>query len=141
MDILHAFAGIAALVILSWACSENRRAVHWRLVASGIALQGEIAYRENQPLQYDDVELLFAALAPFEGGLATLRNTPLPATCVAGAGATLRRCRPSTLRIAQVEDLTLASMCSKPDRTLRCRESGHCRWYPLPRRSAFRPWR
>src|SRR5258708_36213622 len=37
MDILHAFAGIAALVVLSWACSENRRAVHWRLVASGIA--------------------------------------------------------------------------------------------------------
>jgi hypothetical protein len=30
----------------------------------GIALQGEVSYRENQPLQIDDVELLFAALSP-----------------------------------------------------------------------------
>ena len=29
----------------------------------GIALQGEISYRHNQPLQVDDVELLFAALS------------------------------------------------------------------------------
>jgi len=43
MDVLHAFAGIAALVFLSWAFSENRRAVHWRLVASGLALQVVLA--------------------------------------------------------------------------------------------------
>jgi hypothetical protein len=30
----------------------------------GIALQGELSYRPNQPLQVDDVELLFAALSP-----------------------------------------------------------------------------
>ncbi len=30
----------------------------------GIALQGELSYRDNQPLQVDDVELLFAALSP-----------------------------------------------------------------------------
>jgi hypothetical protein len=30
----------------------------------GIALQGEVSYRNNQPLQIDDVELLFAALSP-----------------------------------------------------------------------------
>jgi hypothetical protein len=30
----------------------------------GIALQGEFSYRNNQPLQVDDVELLFAALSP-----------------------------------------------------------------------------
>ncbi len=29
----------------------------------GIALQGEVSYRDNQPLQIDDVELLFAALS------------------------------------------------------------------------------
>lgn len=29
----------------------------------GVALQGEISYRDNQPLQVDDVELLFAALS------------------------------------------------------------------------------
>jgi Protein of unknown function (DUF1302) len=34
------------------------------LEASGIALQGELSYRPNQPLQLDDVEVLFAALSP-----------------------------------------------------------------------------
>lgn len=63
-----------------------------QLQATGIALQGEVSYRHNQPLQFDDVELLFAALSPLEAGLAQLRNTPLPATCLPGAGATLTRC-------------------------------------------------
>jgi hypothetical protein len=65
-----------------------------QLQASGVALQGEIAWRENQPLQYDDVELLFSALAPFESGIAALRGTPLPPTlgCVPGAGATITAC-------------------------------------------------
>jgi hypothetical protein len=60
----------------------------------GIALQGEVAYRQDVPLQFDDVELLFAALTPFEQGLATLRATPLPTTCPAGvpAASTLTRC-------------------------------------------------
>jgi hypothetical protein len=31
---------------------------------NGIALQGEVSYRPNQPFQVDDVELLFAALSP-----------------------------------------------------------------------------
>jgi hypothetical protein len=30
----------------------------------GVALQGEISYRDNMPLQIDDVELLFAGLSP-----------------------------------------------------------------------------
>lgn len=34
------------------------------LEASGIALQGELSYRPNAPLQIDDVELLFTALSP-----------------------------------------------------------------------------
>lgn len=34
------------------------------LEGSGIALQGEISYRPNVPLQVDDVELLFTALSP-----------------------------------------------------------------------------
>src|SRR3954468_4116279 len=60
----------------------------------GIALQGEVAYRKDVPLQFDDVELLFAALTPFEQGLATLRGTPLPATCTPGdtATSTLTHC-------------------------------------------------
>jgi len=60
----------------------------------GIALQGEVAYRQDVPLQFDDVELLFGALTPFEQGLATLRATPLPTTCTDGsyATATLTHC-------------------------------------------------
>jgi hypothetical protein len=60
----------------------------------GIALQGEVAYRQDVPLQFDDVELLFGALTPFEQGLAALRNTPLPTTCPEGvpASSTLTHC-------------------------------------------------
>ena len=35
-----------------------------QLGTSGIAFQGEISYHQDQPLQVDDVELLFAALSP-----------------------------------------------------------------------------
>ncbi|MEP7244873.1 MAG: DUF1302 domain-containing protein [Gammaproteobacteria bacterium] len=59
-----------------------------QLQSSGIALQGEVAFRKNQPLQYDDVELLFAALSPFELGLGQLRGTPVPLGCVADNPAT-----------------------------------------------------
>jgi hypothetical protein len=60
----------------------------------GIALQGELAYRQDVPLQFDDVELLFGALTPFEQGIAQLRGTPLPTTCPDGnpAAATLTHC-------------------------------------------------
>ena len=70
-----------------WGASFNTQ-----VQSTGTALQGEIAYRQNQPLQYDDVELLFAALGPFENGIANLRGTPLPASCLPGAGSTLYRC-------------------------------------------------
>ncbi len=33
-------------------------------IAGGIAVQGEVSYRDNLPLQIDDVELLFSALSP-----------------------------------------------------------------------------
>lgn len=61
-----------------------------QLQRTGIALQGEVTYRKDQPIQYDDVELLFAALTPLEAALA---GGPLPA-CPASAGptATLARC-------------------------------------------------
>ncbi|MDP1578860.1 MAG: DUF1302 domain-containing protein [Candidatus Didemnitutus sp.] len=36
----------------------------------GVALQGEVSYRSNQPLQVDDVELLFAALTPLSARFA-----------------------------------------------------------------------
>lgn len=40
--------------------------------ALGLAVQGEVSYRWNQPLQVDDVELLFAALSPLDSTLRKL---------------------------------------------------------------------
>jgi len=38
MQILHALAGIALLLALAWAVSEDRQGVRWRVVVSGLAL-------------------------------------------------------------------------------------------------------
>ena len=38
MAILHQLLGVAALLALAWALSENRRAVRWRTVAIGMLL-------------------------------------------------------------------------------------------------------
>jgi len=43
MELLHAAAGLAALVALSWALSEDRAGVRWRVVGAGLALQGALA--------------------------------------------------------------------------------------------------
>ncbi len=40
------------------------------LLPWGVALQGELSYRDNMPLQFDDVELLFAALSPLNAFIA-----------------------------------------------------------------------
>lgn len=58
---------------------------------TGIALQGEVSYKMDAPLQYDDVELLFAALAPFQEAAAAFQGQTLPQTCVAAA-PTLAAC-------------------------------------------------
>ncbi|HNS27715.1 MAG TPA: DUF1302 domain-containing protein [Steroidobacteraceae bacterium] len=66
-----------------------------QLQRTGVALQGEVTYRMDQPLQYDDVELLFAALTPFEQAAFAATQppgTPFPSACLPGAGATLSRC-------------------------------------------------
>lgn len=41
-----------------------------QLESSGIALQGEYSYRQDVPVQVDDLELLFAALGPLSPALA-----------------------------------------------------------------------
>src|SRR3954464_12587406 len=42
-DFIHALAGMAGLVALAWAASEARRAVPWRAVAAGLALEVVLA--------------------------------------------------------------------------------------------------
>jgi len=53
--------------------------------STGTAIQGEVAFRHNVPLQLDDVELLYAALTPLEAGVAGLLSNgavvPHPGTC------------------------------------------------------------
>ncbi len=38
---------------------------------TGWAWQGEVAYRDDQPLQFDDLEVLFAALSPLDSTIGT----------------------------------------------------------------------
>jgi Protein of unknown function (DUF1302) len=58
---------------------------------TGVALQGEVSYRQDVPLQFDDVEVLFAALTPFEAVALGAQNIPIPADCTP-ALPTLSRC-------------------------------------------------
>jgi hypothetical protein len=62
-----------------------------QLGTSGIALQGEASYRRDVPLQFDDVELLFATLTPFEAVALGAQGIPVPAAC-APPVTTLARC-------------------------------------------------
>ena len=62
-----------------------------QLGTTGVALQGEVSFRQDVPLQFDDVELLFAALTPFEAVALGAQGIPLPASC-APALPTLARC-------------------------------------------------
>jgi hypothetical protein len=63
------------------------------LGTTGVALQGELTYRQDVPLQWDDVEVLYAALTPFEQALfpVSAPGVPFPTTC-SGPIQTLSRC-------------------------------------------------
>jgi hypothetical protein len=45
-----------------------------QIESTGTALQGEVSFRKDMPLQVDDIELLFAALGPVNAGLATFNQ-------------------------------------------------------------------
>jgi len=62
-----------------------------QLGTTGIALQGEVSYRQDAPLQFDDVEVLFAALTPFEAAAIAEQGGAVPATCMT-TQPTLSRC-------------------------------------------------
>lgn len=62
-----------------------------QLGQTGIALQGEVSYRHDAPLQFDDVELLFAALTPFEAVARAALGRTDPGACTT-ADPTLARC-------------------------------------------------
>jgi len=62
-----------------------------QLGTTGVALQGEVSFRQDVPLQFDDVEVLFAALTPFEAAALGLQQIAIPPSCVP-ALPTLSRC-------------------------------------------------
>lgn len=54
-----------ASVVIEYPENIDLYGVSWNTnLPWGIAFQGEVSYRPNMPLQYDDVELLFAGLTP-----------------------------------------------------------------------------
>ncbi|HEV8018884.1 MAG TPA: DUF1302 domain-containing protein [Steroidobacteraceae bacterium] len=61
---------------------------------TGTALQGEIAYRHDLPVQIDDVELIYASLTPFESGLNKLLGNPVtpPGHCVPTSATPITGC-------------------------------------------------
>src|SRR5580704_16865854 len=61
---------------------------------TGTALQGEVTYRHNVPLQLGSVELIYASLTPFESGIARLLGAPVtPAgTCVKSSATPITGC-------------------------------------------------
>ena len=56
----------------------------------GIALQGELSYRPNQPLQIDDVELLYAGLSPLNELIPAPANRFYSQLGVFGAGVPIQ---------------------------------------------------
>ena len=62
--------------------------------ATGTALQGEVAYRHNVPLQLNVPELIYASLSPFETGIAQLLGEPLtgPGNCVPASATPITGC-------------------------------------------------
>ncbi len=52
-----------------WGVSFNSQ-----IATTGIALQGEVSYKQDSPYLVDDVELLFAALSPISAGLAAVNQ-------------------------------------------------------------------
>ncbi len=63
-----AFAATASL-FLSFPEDIKLYGVSFNTMIKEIAVQGELSYRVDAPLQIDDVELLFASLSPIDAGL------------------------------------------------------------------------
>lgn len=62
MDILKGLLGLASILFLSWLMSTNRKAINWKLVASGILIQAILAFLI---FQVPFVRSLFEWLANF----------------------------------------------------------------------------
>ena len=64
MTNLHGLLGIFGLVMIAWACSENRGGISWKLITVGIALQGLLG-------------LVFLKLGVFQGAIGWINGLVL----------------------------------------------------------------
>lgn len=72
-----AFAATAGL-FLSYPEDIQLYGISYNTMVGEIALQGEVSYRDDAPLQVDDVEILFAALSPISPFLAANNQIGAP---------------------------------------------------------------
>ncbi len=111
MQTLHALAGIALLVALGWALSENRRAIRWRLVASGLALTACLAaVLLAVPWLREAVFSLNAALAALER--ATRAGTAFVFGYLAGGPAPFAETNPAASFVLAFRALPLVLVVS-----------------------------
>ena len=104
-----------------WGVSFNSQ-----IATTGIALQGEVSYKQDSPYLVDDVELLFAALSPISAGL-TAVNQVVPGGAGFNEGIPGYRLRrpggPSRLSAP----IRVSSCSSRPSSTFRgCRAKTSC---------------
>jgi CNT family concentrative nucleoside transporter len=111
MDTLHALAGIALLTALGWLLSEDRRAVRWRLVASGLALTAALAaLLLGVPWLRDAVFSLNAALGALER--ATQAGTTFVFGYLAGGPAPYAESNPAASFVLAFRALPLVLVVS-----------------------------
>ena len=60
-----------ASVIVEYPEDIDLYGLSWNTSLAGTAWQGEVSYRPNMPLQFDDIELLFAGLSPLNPAIPT----------------------------------------------------------------------
>jgi CNT family concentrative nucleoside transporter len=111
MQALHSLAGIAALLALSWALSEDRRGVRWKIVASGMALTVALAgVMLAVPWLRDAVFSLNAALGVLER--ATQAGTSFVFGFLAGGPAPYAETNPAASFVLAFRALPLVLVVS-----------------------------
>lgn len=111
MDSLQGFVGILGLTAITWGGSERRRAVSWRVVAAGLAIQFAIA---ALLLKFPASQSLFLALNALVGAVqqATLAGTSFVFGYVGGGKAPFSVADPAAGFVLAFQALPLVLLMS-----------------------------
>lgn len=111
MDSLQGFVGILGLTAITWGVSERRRAVSWRVVAAGLAIQFAIA---ALLLKFPASQSLFLALNALVGAVqqATLAGTSFVFGYVGGGKAPFSVADPAAGFVLAFQALPLVLLMS-----------------------------